>query len=63
VPSLTTIHQPIAQMAECAFDALQYRMSRPDGILPREILLDAPLVERGSTGGHMIKRKNKKKKE
>ena len=60
VPSLTTIHQPIAQMAECAFDALQYRMSRPDGIPPREILLDAPLVERGSTGGHMIKRKNKK---
>ena len=50
VPSLTTIHQPIAKMAECAFGVLQDRMRNPDGV-PREILLAAPLVERESTVG------------
>ena len=60
VPSLTTIHQPIARIAECAFEALQYRMGRSAGMPPREILLDAPLVERDSTADHKAKRRNRK---
>ena len=60
VPSLTTVHQPIARMAECAFEVLQDRMRRPEGV-PREILLDAPLVERNSTVSHKAaKRKDKR---
>ena len=60
VPSLTTIHQPIARIAECAFEALQYRMGRLEGMPPREILLDAPLIERDSTADHKVKRRNRK---
>ena len=50
VPSLTTVHQPIGKMAECAFEALRDRMGGGD-FAPRAILLDAPLVERESTVG------------
>lgn len=47
-PPLTTIHQPCGEIAEAAFDRLLARIERP--YLPSaEILLDAPLVVRGST--------------
>lgn len=47
-PSLTTIRQPAARIAEQAFFALRTRINDPlSG--RREILLDAPLVVRGST--------------
>ena len=60
VPSLTTVHQPIGKMAECAFEALRDRMGGTD-CAPRAILLDAPLVERDSTACRKsIYRKGKK---
>ena len=51
VPSLTTIHQPVEQIAEQAFRALMSRIRNTTGGNPREILLDAPLVARSSTIG------------
>jgi LacI family transcriptional regulator len=51
VPSLTTIHQPVEQIAEQAFMTLMSRIRNTTGGNPREILLDAPLVARSSTIG------------
>ena len=48
IPELTTIHQPVDLLAETAFKMLMTRIRQPD-IAPRETLLDAPLVVRGST--------------
>ena len=48
VPSLTTILQPVEQIAEQAFRTLMSRIRNADCV-PREILLDAPLVARAST--------------
>jgi DNA-binding LacI/PurR family transcriptional regulator len=47
-PALTTIHQPVEQIAEQAFRTLMSRIRNADCV-PREILLDAPLVARAST--------------
>ena len=47
-PQLTTIHQPCESIAEAAFSALVERM-RHTVIPAREILLQAPLIVRGST--------------
>lgn len=47
-PSLTTIRQPIRQMAETAFESLLRRIRTP-ALAPRQILLDASLVVRDST--------------
>lgn len=49
-PSLTTIHQPVEQIAEQAFRALMRRI-RGDNLSPCEILMDASLVVRRSTLG------------
>ena len=49
-PGLTTIHQPSEAIAAAAFRRLQARIENPS--LPAEkILLQAPLVVRGSTNG------------
>ena len=47
-PQLTTIHQPCDGIAAMAFKAMLERMADPS-LPPREILLPAPLVVRGST--------------
>lgn len=47
-PPLTTIRQPIADLAEAAVDALLQRIRKPT-LPPRMILLDAPLLIRDST--------------
>ena len=49
-PQLTTIHQPCYGIGEMAFKALIERIADPS-LPPREILLSAPLVVRGSTQG------------
>ena len=48
VPPLTTIRQPVRQIAKTALKTLLARIRYP-GSEPREILLDAPLVARRST--------------
>ena len=48
-PGLTTIHQPCFEIATTAFRTLLERMKNPK-LPPRQILLDAPLVIRESTG-------------
>jgi len=48
-PGLTTIHQPCFEIATTAFRTLLERMKNP-GLPPRQILLEAPLVIRESTG-------------
>lgn len=48
-PGLTTIHQPCFEIATTAFRTLLERMKDPR-LPPRQILLNAPLVVRGSTG-------------
>ena len=45
---LTTIHQPIEQIAEAAVARLLQRIENPR-LLPSEIFIDAPLVVRAST--------------
>lgn len=47
-PSLTTVHQPCADIAKAAVAAMLQRLRDP-ALPPRQILLDAPLVERTST--------------
>ena len=47
-PPLTTVRQPCQEIAEAAFSALMQRLRRPR-LPPREILLRATLVARGST--------------
>lgn len=47
-PPLTTVRQPCQEIAETAFSALMQRLRRPR-LPPREILLRATLVARGST--------------
>ena len=47
-PSLTTIHQPVKTLAEIAVASLLQRIRNPS--LPvRTILIDAPIVVRGSS--------------
>ena len=48
-PGLTTIHQPCFEIATTAFRTLLERMKNPE-LPPRQILLEAPLVIRESTG-------------
>ena len=60
-PALTTIHQPVDQIAEQAFRALMRRI-RGDGLPPCEILVDAPLVVRKSTLGSGKPPRNMRKK-
>ena len=48
-PRLTTIHQPCADIARVAFEALDRRRKDPDAP-PMRVFLPAPLVERESTG-------------
>ena len=48
-PPLTTVHQPIRRLSETAVASLLQRIRAPN-LAPREILLDAPLVVRASTG-------------
>lgn len=47
-PQLTTIRQPCVELGQMAFHTLVQRLRTP-GLPPRQILLDAPLVVRGST--------------
>ena len=47
-PSLTTIHQPCGEIARAAVAAMLQRLRNP-ALPPRQILLDAQLVERAST--------------
>jgi len=47
-PRLTTIHQPCADIARVAFEALDRRRKDPDAP-PMRIFLPAPLVVREST--------------
>ena len=47
-PSLSTIHQPVAKIAELAFATLQKRI-QGDSLPPCEIFVEAPLMEREST--------------
>ena len=47
-PSLTTVRQPCADIAKAAVSAMLQRLRDP-ALPPRQILLDAPLVERSST--------------
>ena len=60
-PALTTIHQPVDQIAEQAFRALMRRI-RGDGLPPCEILVDAPLSPRKSTLGSGNPSRNMRKK-
>ena len=60
-PALTTIHQPVEQIAEQAFRALMRRI-RGDSLPPCEILVDAPLVVRKSTLGSGKPPRNMRKK-
>ena len=48
-PSLTTVHQPCADIAKIAYRTLRERISDAD-LPPRRILLPDPLVVRESTG-------------
>ena len=48
IPQLTTMHQPCAEIAAEAFRLLLDRI-RNQQLPPRQVLLDAPLVVRGST--------------
>ena len=63
-PSLTTVRQPCAEIAETAIKALAERIANPS-LLPREIFLPASLVVRESTkrralpGNHRTKEKRK----
>lgn len=55
---LTTVHQPLTEIADAAFDRLQRRIERPD--LPAQsIFLSAPLVVRASTQRMSKTRKGK----
>ncbi len=49
-PPLTTVHQPCGDIADMVYRALRERMRDRD-MPSRKILLPAPLVVRGSTGG------------
>jgi len=49
-PPLTTIHQPVKTLAGIAVASLMQRIRTPS-LAPRSILVDAPLVVRGSTTG------------
>ena len=60
-PALTTIHQPVDQIAEQAFRALMRRI-RGDGLPPCEILVEAPLIVRKSTLGSGNPSRNMRKK-
>ena len=51
VPPLTTIRQPTPLIAKTALKTLLARIRYPNND-PREILLDAPLIARASTGHH-----------
>lgn len=48
-PSLTTVRQPCADMAQAAFDLLEWRVLNPSAIA-RKVYLRVNLVERDSTG-------------
>ena len=48
IPQLTTMHQPCAEIAAQTFALLLERIRNPK-LPPREVILDAPLVVRGST--------------
>lgn len=48
VPPLTTMHQPCEEIAAAVFGLLQARIRRPNAPA-RSVVLDAPLVIRGST--------------
>lgn len=52
-PSLTTVRQPCAEIAETAIKALAERIANPS-LLPREIFLPAPLVVRESTKRNVL---------
>lgn len=47
-PTLTTIHQPVKTLAEIAVASLLQRTRNPS-LAPRTILIDAPIVVRGSS--------------
>ena len=47
-PPLTTIRQPVEELAATAVASLLQRIREP-GLAPRTILLDAPMVARAST--------------
>ena len=49
IPPLTTVSQPVRKLAGTAFKLLLARIRYPNND-PREILLDAPLVVRSTTG-------------
>lgn len=48
-PSLTTVHQPCAEIARAAFDLLEWRTRNPDAVA-RRVELASRLVVRESTG-------------
>ena len=48
-PSLTTVHQPCAEIARAAFDLLEWRTRKPDAVA-RRVELASRLVVRVSTG-------------
>ena len=48
-PTLTTVHQPCADIAHIAYNTLRERIA-DSGLPPRRILLPAPLVVRESSG-------------
>ena len=47
-PSLTTVRQPVDEIAKTAVETLKWRMENPSAV-GRRIFLDAPLVVREST--------------
>lgn len=57
-PALTTIHQPCADIAKVAFEALERRRANPDAP-PMRIFLPAPLVVHESTSRDSQKRQKK----
>lgn len=48
IPPLTTMHQPCDEIAASAFGLLLDRIRKPN-LPPRSVILDSPLVVRGST--------------
>ena len=57
-PPLTTIHQPVADIARVAFEILDRRRKEPSAP-PVRVILPAPLVERESTSRQPQPRKDK----
>lgn len=51
VPPLSTVRQPCQEIARAAVAAMLQRLRNP-ALPPRQILLDAPLIERASTQRH-----------